>query len=95
LSILDEFTRECLGIWAATSILTQDVLAFVATVLQKLSAPVFLRSDNGSEFTAELVQTWLKQKKVGPTFILLGQPWKNGFVESFHDEFRDEYLQLE
>jgi putative transposase len=95
LSILDEFTRECLGIWVATSILAQDVIAFVAAILQKRAAPVFLRSDNGSEFTAELVQTWLEQKKVGPAFIPSGQPWKNGFVESFHDKFRDECLQRE
>jgi transposase InsO family protein len=95
LSILDEFTRECLGILVATSILAQDVIAFLAAVLQKRDAPVFLRSDNGSEFTAEPVQTWLEQKKVGPTFIPPGQPWKNGFIESFHDKFRDECLQRE
>jgi putative transposase len=95
LSILDEFTRECLGILAATSILAQDVIAFLAAVLQKRAAPVFLRSDNGSEFTAEPVQTWLEQNKVGPAFIPPGQPWKNGFIESFHDKFRDECLQRE
>jgi putative transposase len=95
LSILDEFTRECLGILVATSILAQDVIAFLAVVLQKRDAPVFLRSDNGSEFTAEAVQSWLEQKKVGPAFIPPGQPWKNGFIESFHDKFRDECLQRE
>jgi len=95
LSILDEFTRECLGILVATSILAQDVIALLAAVLQKRDAPVFLRSDNGSEFTAEPVQTWLEQKKVGPAFIPPGQPWKNGFIESFHDKFRDECLQRE
>ena len=95
LSILDEFTRECLGILVATSILAQDVIAFLAAVLQKRDAPVFLRSDNGSEFTAETVQSWLEQKKVGPAFIPPGQPWKNGFIESFHDKFRDECLQRE
>jgi putative transposase len=95
LSVLDEFTRECLGILVATSILAQDVIAFLAAVLQKRDAPVFLRSDNGSEFTAEHVQTWLAQNKVGPAFIPPGQPWKNGFIESFHDKFRDECLQRE
>jgi transposase InsO family protein len=95
LSILDEFTRECLGILVATSILAQDVIAFLAAVLQKRAAPVFLRSDNGSEFTAGPIQTWLEQNKVGPAFIPPGQPWKNGFIESFHDKFRDECLQRE
>lgn len=95
LSVLDEFTRECLGILVATSILAQDVITFLVAILQKRSAPVFLRSDNGSEFTAESVQAWLVEKKVGPAFIPPGQPWKNGFIESFHDKFRDECLQRE
>lgn len=95
LSVLDEFTRECLGILVATSILAQDVIAFLDGILQQRSAPVFLRSDNGSEFTAEPVQAWLAQQQVGPAFIPPGQPWKNGFIESFHDKFRDECLQRE
>jgi putative transposase len=95
LSILDEFTRECLGILVATTIHAEDVTAFLDGVMQKRSSPVFLRSDNGSEFTAESVQTWLAQKSVGPAFIPPGQPWKNGFIESFHDKFRDECLQRE
>jgi transposase InsO family protein len=95
LSVLDEFTRECLGILVAFSILAEDVIVFLATILQQRNAPVFLRSDNGSEFTAETVQAWLADKKVGPAFIPPGQPWKNGFIESFHDKFRDECLQRE
>lgn len=95
LSVLDEFTRECLGILVATTIQTQDVIAFLDGILRKRSSPVFLRSDNGSEFTAQAVQTWLAEKSVGPAFIPPGQPWKNGFIESFHDKFRDECLQRE
>jgi putative transposase len=95
LSVLDEFTRECLGILVAISIHAEDVIAFLAGILQQRNAPVFLRSDNGSEFTAAAVQTWLADKKVGPAFIPPGQPWKNGFIESFHDKFRDECLQRE
>ena len=95
LSVLDEFTRECLGILVATSIHAEDVIVFLAGILQQRNVPVFLRSDNGSEFTAEAVQTWLADNKVGPAFIPPGQPWKNGFIESFHDKFRDECLQRE
>jgi putative transposase len=58
LSVLDEFTRECQGILVATSILAEDVIAFLDAIMKKRSSPVFLRSDNGSEFTAETVQTW-------------------------------------
>lgn len=95
LSVLDEFTREGLGILAATSILAEDVIAFLDEIMKKRISPVFLRSDNGSEFTAEAVQIWLADKNVGPAFIPPGQPWKNGFIESFHDKFRDECLQRE
>ena len=95
LSILDEFTRECLGILVAHSILAQDVINFLKTILRNRPAPAFLRSDNGSEFTAQSVQAWLEQNNVGPVFIPPGQPWKNGFIESFHDKFRDECLQRE
>ena len=95
LSILDEFTRECLGILAAHSILAQDVITFLKAILKNRPAPAFLRSDNGSEFTAKSVQTWLEQNNVGPAFIPPGQPWKNGYIESFHDKFRDECLQRE
>jgi len=95
LSILDEFTRECPAILVATSILAQDVLKFLASVIQQRGAPAFIRSDNGSEFTAQSVQAWLEQSHIGPVFIPPGQPWKNGFIESFHDKFRDECLQRE
>jgi putative transposase len=95
LSILDEFTRECLGILVSHSILAQDVIALLTMILNHRPAPAFLRSDNGSEFTAQSVQTWSEKNNVGPVFIPPGQPWKNGFIESFHDKFRDECLQRE
>lgn len=95
LSILDEFTRECLGILVAHSIQAKDVIAFLNTILKNRSAPAFLRSDNGSEFSAQSVQSWLAQNNLGPAFIPPGQPWKNGYIESFHDKFRDECLQRE
>jgi transposase InsO family protein len=95
LSILDEFTRECPAILVSTSILAQDVIAFLAAVIEMRGAPAFIRSDNGSEFTAQAVQAWLEQNNIGPAFIPPGQPWHNGFIESFHDKFRDECLQRE
>lgn len=78
LSILDENTRECLGILVATSIPAEDVIVLLSAVIAVRGAPAFLRSDYGSEFTAEAVQLWLTQNNIGPTFIPPGQPWKNG-----------------
>ena len=95
LSILDEFTRECPAILVATSILAQDAIALLASAIKLRGTPTLIRSDNGSEFTAHSVQAWLEQSHIGPSFIPPGQPWKNGFIESFHDKFRDECLQRE
>lgn len=95
LSILDEFTRECLAIHVAPSIRAGDVLAVLQRTMQHHGRPQFLRSDNGSEFTAIAVQQWLHEQHVGPSFITPGHPWQNGFIESFHGRFRDECLNRE
>jgi putative transposase len=95
LSILDEFTRECLAIHVAPSIRATDVRAVLQRTMRQHGAPQFLRSDNGSEFTATLVQQWLHDQHVGPSFIAPGHPWQNGFIESFHGKFRDECLNRE
>lgn len=55
----------------------------------------YLRSDNGSEFIARIVQQWLAQNHIKTIYIEPGSPWQNGFVESFHGRFRDECLNRE
>jgi len=95
LSILDEFTRECLAIHVAPSIRAIDVLAVLQRTMHQHGYPQFLRSDNGSEFTATSVRQWLHDQHVGPSFIAPGHPWQNGFIESFHGKFRDECLNRE
>lgn len=95
LSILDEFTRQCMVIQVAPSIRAPQVIAALSRAIEQYGRPEFLRSDNGSEFTATAVQQWLQSQSVGPTFIDRGRPWQNGFVESFHSRFRDECLNRE
>ncbi len=95
LSILDEFTRECLAIHVAPSIRANDVITILRRTMQHHGRPQFLRSDNGSEFTALAVQQWLHDQHVGASFITPGHPWQNGFIESFHGKFRDECLNRE
>jgi transposase InsO family protein len=58
-------------------------------------APEYIRSDNGPEFTAELVRSWLDQLDVQTLFIEPGSPWENGYVESFNGKLRDEFLNGE
>jgi putative transposase len=95
LSILDEFTRECLAIHVAPSIRAADVISVLQRIMQHHGQPQFIRSDNGSQFTATPVRQWLQTHHVGPSFIQPGHPWQNGFVESFHGKFRDECLNRE
>ena len=57
--------------------------------------PEHIRSDNGPEFTAEVVRDWMSRLGVGTLFIEPGSPWENGYVESFNGKLRDELLNGE
>jgi putative transposase len=95
LTILDEYTRECHVLWAERALKSADVLAWLQKAIGQHGAPEFLRSDNGSEFIAKIVQRWLKANAIKTIYIEPGSPWQNGFVESFHGRFRDECLNRE
>jgi putative transposase len=95
LTILDEYTRECHVLWAERALKSADVLAWLQKAICRHGAPEFLRSDNGSEFIAKIVQRWLKDNQIKTIYIEPGSPWQNGFVESFHGRFRDECLNRE
>lgn len=95
LSVLDEFTRECLAIHVGQSIRAREVTQVLSHVMVLRGAPAYLRSDNGSEFTATAVMAWLRDQHIGPAFIAPGRPWQNGYIESFHSRFRDECLNRE
>jgi putative transposase len=57
--------------------------------------PEYLRSDNGSEFTAKKLRQWLQNTGVITTYIEPGSPWENGYIESFNARIRDEFLNVE
>lgn len=95
LCVLDEHTRECLAIEVARWIRSQDVVLTLSRLMKLYGKPQFIRSDNGAEFTAAAVMTWLRDQNVGPAYIAPGRPWQNGFVESFHGKLRDECLNRE
>lgn len=95
LTILDEHTRECHVLRADRALRSQDVLAWLQRAIEAHGAPEYLRSDNGSEFTAKIVQQWLADHEIKTIYIEPGRPWQNGFVESFHGRFRDECLNRE
>jgi putative transposase len=95
LTVLDEFTRECLGILVARSITAADVVNFLELLMLKRGEPAHVRSDNGPEFVAEAVKTWLENKGIRINYIEPGSPWENGHVESFHDKLRKGCLSRE
>jgi transposase InsO family protein len=95
LTIIDEFTRECLAIKVARSFTAADVIRVLAQVFAAAGNPEFIRSDNGPEFIAYGLCFWIYQQNIDTHHIDPGSPWQNGFVESFHARFRDECLNLE
>jgi putative transposase len=95
LTILDEHTRECHVLRADRALRSADVLEWLQKAIEENGAPQYLRSDNGSEFIARIVQQWLAENRIKTIYIEPASPWQNGFVESFHGRFRDECLNRE
>ncbi len=95
LTMVDEFTRECLAIDVGRHYRSEHVLDRLAELFVERGTPEFIRSDNGSEFTAIAVREWLKRLGVKALFIEPGSPWENGYIESFNGKLRDELLNGE
>ncbi len=95
LTVIDEFTRKCLAIRVARRLSSDDVLDVLSDLFLIEGMPDFIRSDNGSEFTAKMLQDWLAKLKVKTAYITPGSPWENGFNERFNGSLRDELLNGE
>ena len=95
LTLLDEYTRECLAIKAGRHFRAQDVLACLGEQFVQKGVPDHIRSDNGPEFTATAVRDWLRRVGSRTLFIEPGSPWENGYIESFNGKLRDELLNRE
>ncbi len=95
LTLIDEYTRECLAIDVERKLNSENVLDRLAQLFVERGTPAYIRSDNGSEFTAKAVREWLNRVGVGPLFIERGSPWENGYIESFNGKLRDELLNRE
>ena len=95
LTLIDEFTRECLSIDVSRHLNSEDVLERLTWLMVTRGVPNHIRSDNGPEFTAKVVRKWLERVGVRTLFVEPGSPWENGYVESFNSRFRDELLNRE
>jgi transposase InsO family protein len=95
LTVLDEYTRECLAIEVERRITSQNVIDKLFELFIFRAIPDYIRSDNGPEFTAKAVRSWLGRMGVKTLFIEPGSPWENGYIESFNGKLRDELLNRE
>jgi putative transposase len=95
LTIIDEYTRECLAILVERRLTSEDVIDQLFNLFILRGIPEHIRSDNGSEFTAKEVRKWLARMGVKTLFIEPGSPWENGYIESFNGKLRDELLNRE
>jgi transposase InsO family protein len=95
LTVIDEYTRECLAIVVNRRINSNDVLYTLADLFIRRGIPAHIRSDNGPEFCAKAVREWLSRLGVGTLFIEPGSPSENRCIESFNGKLRDELLNRE
>ena len=95
LTVIDNFSRECLALHADRSITGEKVAACLNKVAQSRGYPKSIRVDNGSEFYSRAMDCWSYIHKVALEFIRPGKPVENGYIESFNGKLRDECLNIE
>ncbi|EFI49944.1 Integrase catalytic region [Afipia sp. 1NLS2] len=92
LTLVDDFTRECLALVVDTSLTALRVLRELEQVIDIRGCPRMVVSDNGTEFTSNAVLAWQEELGIEWHYIAPGKPMQNGFVESFNGRLRDECL---
>ena len=94
-TVIDEYTREALCVAVRSKMNANDVLDVLFDLILKRGKPKFIRSDNGPEFIAKHLQTWLRKVGIEPIQIYPGSPWENGYNERFNGTLRNEVLNAE
>lgn len=92
LTIIDDFTRESIGIEVDFSLTSDRVVRVLTRIAAQHGLPLTLKFDNDTEFTSNAMLGWAAQADVDLHFIEPGRPMQNGSVESFNGRFRDELL---
>ena len=95
LPVIDEYTRECLTLEVARRMTSESVVSTLDYLFSIRGMPKYIRSDNGPEFVAEAIRSYLSKRSVDTLYIEPGSPWQNGYVESFNSSLRDEFLNQE
>lgn len=94
LTVIDEYTRKCLAIRVGHVLKAYDVLDVLSALFTTEGTPDYIRSDNGSEFSAKAPGEWIESAGVRTAYIEPGSPWENGYNESFNGKLRDELLNM-
>lgn len=92
LTVVDDFTKECLALVADTSLSGVRVVRELDLVIASRGKPATIVSDNGTELTSCAILSWSGERKVGWHYIAPGKPTQNAFIESFNGKLRDELL---
>jgi putative transposase len=92
LTIIDEFTRECLAVEADTSLPGLRVIRVLEQLADTRGLPQEIHVDHGPEFVCRSVRSWCEEHRVLLRYIDAGRPMQNGHIESFNGRFRDECL---
>ena len=95
LNIIDEYRHLCLASIPRRAWRNNDVIEALSDLMLTHGTPEYLRSDNGSEFTAKKIRHWLNGAGITTAYIEPGSPWENGYIESFNSRMRDEFLNGE
>jgi transposase InsO family protein len=95
LNILDEYTRECLNITVERNTTAYEVIHQLGDLFIRRGIPEHIRSDNGPEFTARAIRSWLEDLGVRFAYIEPGSPLENGYIKLSNDKLRDELLDCE
>ncbi len=95
LTVVDQFTRECLTLFADNTLSGEKVSIALDKVVALRGAPQSITVDNGTEFTSKALDLWTYKNGVHLDFIRPGKPVENGYIESFNGKLRDECLNVE
>jgi putative transposase len=95
LTVVDQFTRECLTLFADNSLSGEKVAIALDKIVVLRGAPGSITVDNGTEFASKAMDLWAYKNGVHLDFIRPGKPVENGYIESFNGKLRDECLNVE
>ena len=95
LTVVDQFTRECLCLLADQSLSGEKVAQALEPIVTQRGAPRSIAVDNGSEFARRIMDAWAYRQDIHLDFVRPGKPVENCFIESFNGRLRDECLNIE